>query len=130
MAWTRQKQMYHSCLRWLNLHRTCGDYGLMSLVSSCNHMYTMAVTLNNLLKIAKLRKWLICVKYTTYVGALVHTRADGGKCPYIFIDLHQWPSTSNITIAILLYVINQQEQLPQVSGVSKTQYYNITFKLK
>ena len=49
-----------------------------------------------------------------YVGALVHTRAEGGKKAYIFIDLHQWPSTSNMTIAILLHVIAQQERLSQV----------------
>lgn len=52
--------------------------------------------------------WFIYLPLQMYRCTGAH-KVWWGKKPCIFIDLHQWPSTSNMTIQILLHVLREQE---------------------
>ena len=56
----------------------------------------------------------LVLKYNLLIGALVHTRCDGGKKAYAFVDLHQFPHDSNLTIAISLNVLQDTNARAQV----------------
>ena len=42
-----------------------------------------------------------------YTGALSHTRTDGGKKAFAFVDIHQYPHDSNLTMTVLLNVLER-----------------------
>lgn len=44
---------------------------------------------------------------THLTGALVHTKAEKGKMAFAYFDLLQWPHDSNLTISVLLAVLQQ-----------------------
>ena len=46
---------------------------------------------------------------THITGALTH-----GREGYAFVDLHEWPHDSNLTIHVLMNVLEKQEYLPEV----------------
>lgn len=106
-AWTRPRPTFPSSRRQPSQCRTCGVCAPTWLVSGGLCLWVPTESL--LTRIQNSAHASSCL-----LGALVHTRAEGGKRAYLFVDLHQWPSTSNMTIAILLHVIAQQERLSQV----------------
>ena len=56
----------------------------------------------------------LVLKYDLLIGALVHTRCDGGKKAYAFVDLHQFAHDSNLTITVLLNVLQDTNARAQV----------------
>ena len=53
--------------------------------------------------------------YLTFIisaGAIVHTQCPQGKKAFIFQDLYQWPHDPNLTLTILVQVLETLETVP------------------
>ena len=62
---------------------------------------------------------------THLTGALLHTKASKGKVAYGYYDLMQWPHDCNITIHILLHVLQDlaNNTLPNVLHIQLDNCY-------
>lgn len=62
---------------------------------------------------------------THLTGALVHTKAEKGKMAFAYLDILQWPHDSNLTITVLLDVLQQiQSKLGSIPKILYLQLDN------